>query len=326
MNYRLAFFIIPSFFIIPTISWADNDTRAKPLHLKIAPATKSHGINIIHGAPQIQNTTPAPPQPEEKAAKSNAPRIIETMPCYERSDKGSFLTDSVEAYMKAQKRDPHIIDAIKKAAAQTQVDITLLLIKAMVESDLGRVTIAKNSTARGIYQYIEPTWLTLLTRYKDRIGYKIPLNKEDQLALRDDPYISAMIKAHQIKDETNALQLFKNNERINATDHYIAHMLGLPLARRFYENLNIDSNEKLADSGFSNFKQAAKLNPSFFYDRKGNALNAHDAYGQFNDIISDKYGALHRIAQDYGPKPLSSGQDYRHDACNLPQVNAMSSK
>lgn len=326
MNYRQALFIIPLLFIATNFAWADNDIRAKPQHLKIAPATKSHGINIIHGAPQLQNTKATPPQPEEKAAKSNTPQIIETMPCYERSDKGDFLTDSITTYMKAQKRDPHIMDAIKKAAAQTQVDITLLLIKAMVESDLGRVTIAKNSTARGIYQYIEPTWLTLLSRYKDRIGYKIPLKKEDQLALRDDPYISAMIKAHQIKDETNALQLFKHNGRINATDHYIAHMLGLPLARRFYENLNNNSNEKLADSNFSNFKQAAKLNPIFFYDIKGNALNAHDAYGQFNGIISDKYGTLHQIAQDYGALPLTSRQDYSHDACNLPQVNAISRK
>ncbi len=157
--------------------------------------------------------------------------------------------------------DPGIIAALFQASERTGTDFDLLLLKAILESDLGRVTVAQRSSARGVFQFIEPTWLILMHRYGMEAGfpnyaYKIRISarsgiphlkgpdkalRHDILALRQDPFVAAYIKARQVQEDTDVLRAYKKGDAVTATDHYIAHMLGLRLAREFYDLLEKDS-------------------------------------------------------------------------------------
>lgn len=228
---------------------------------------------------------------------------------------------ALKTYVSAQNRSPEIIDIIYNVSQETETDFTLLAVKALMESDLGRKTVANHSSARGIYQYIEPTWLTLMKRYGKRIGQEEKANqikfnvnkgilevesdnknaKQEILDLRDDVKIATLIKAYQIKDETPALQNMKG-ARITATDHYIVHMLGLGMARTFYAMRNTNSPIQMASVRTQAFDEAVTLNKSFFY--KGDVpLTATQAYDRFQERISAQYKKLHTIQTTYGQLP-----------------------
>tara|TARA_R110001592_G_scaffold20926_13_gene84701 strand:+ start:5289 stop:6605 length:1317 start_codon:yes stop_codon:yes gene_type:complete len=252
------------------------------------------------------------------------------------------LADSLKAYLTDHKQSPAIIDTLYDVSQKTGVDFELLVITAMIESDLGRITISSSSSARGIYQYIEPTWLILMKRYGYRIGYPsyadaIEINTETRRAdihdndmllrqkildLRYNQTVAAQVKALQIKDEKNVLRNFKNGQTISITDHYIVHMLGLSLARTFYELKHSDSDIILANLKSSMFQEAIRLNRTFFYDRNGTALNADAAYHQFEKKIAGKFSVIRKIDADYGQGNNVSGDTCPADRPNIRTVSS----
>ncbi len=350
--------------LAPTSGFAKDDTRPAPLHIKInnskSPSSKK-SFNIRVGKTpekitikkrQIEDTTPktkenkVAPAPitntRSTPVKNITPKLIETRACHESTSKNSNryknLADSLKLYLTAQNRDSSLIDDIYQASIATHIDFELLLITAMIESDLGRVTKSSTSSARGIFQYIEPTWLVLIKRYGARIGQKnyasaITINtesylpeitdasqftKKDILSLRDNTKIAALIKANQLKDEAKIVAKYKAGQRINATDHYIVHMLGLSQARTFYTLLKNESSNILANLNNKGFKEAIRLNPTFFYNAQNKALSAAEAYTQFHRKISQQYKRLHTISEKYGNGDLPSSR------CNLPKIQTVS--
>lgn len=319
-----------------------------PKHITIG-ATKHLGITITNGAAPIAKTLPAIKNPTPKDIKTPpkprklvqiVPKTIKTIQCHDvgGTHQNSDLKNALKLYITAKNRDPALIDNIYSAANTAKINVELLLIKAMIESDLGRITVSKTSTARGVFQYIEPTWLVLMKRYGAIIGYEqqanaitinaqtlnpevkegSAFNREEILDLRYNAHISALIKSYQIRDESKSLAFYKNSDNINATDHYIAHMLGLPRARSFYEHLGTNSGIILATSKTDPFTQAAKFNPAFFYDHKGNALSANGAYQKFHDKVSARYDQLRDIQSRFG-----NGIETKNSGCNLPQVRTV---
>ncbi len=307
---------------------AQEPRQAAPLHIKISPQEskktpskpqilKAKTGKTLQSTQKVTETAPKQQKTQIKSTDCNTQKINLSP---KSKNKHKSLADSLKTYIKDQKRDPAIISDIYAASKKTETSFELLLIKAMIESDLGRVTTSKTSTARGTFQFIEPTWLILMKRYGHRIGYSdyadaIEINRQtrlpqikgeskitrsDILSLRENTKIAALIKSYQIKDESKVLQNFKNGGRINATDHYIAHMLGLSQAREFYKLRENESPIILSDSKNSLLKQAVKLNPYFFHDKNGNGLTASGAYKQFHRKISETFARLRDIDQKYG--------------------------
>ncbi|PCI57085.1 MAG: hypothetical protein COB36_02105 [Alphaproteobacteria bacterium] len=352
--------------LAPTSSFAKDDARPAPLHIKInksksPPSKKS--FNIRFGKESEKTTTkrneakkPENDAPDNKVApetitstthltptKNITPKLIETRSCHESTSKNTNrykkLADSLKLHVTAQNRDPSLIDDIYEASTVTHIDFELLIITAMIESDLGRVTKSSTSSARGIFQYIEPTWLVLIKRYGSRIGQgdytnSITINAEsylpeiasdsqftikDILTLRDNTKIASLIKAYQLKDEAKIVAKYKAGQRINATDHYIVHMLGLSQAHTFYALLKNESSNILANLESKGFKEAMRLNPTFFYNAQNKALSAADAYIQFHHKISQQYKRLHAISEKYG------NGDMPRSRCNLPKIQTVSS-
>ena len=332
MNNKFSFLLLLScaYFHAPHSVAADSEP-IKPKLISMKSAGKSnYGITIIKGkitkadVPNKKEPVIAPPKNEAKtnetAKKNNSAKIISNHSCANKNDANhnKNLADSLKAYLAAKNQDITIIDDILFASKKTNVNFELLIVKAMIESDLGRLTEAKNSSARGVFQYIDQTWLTLLKRYGDKIKEDIEfdnnLPQEELLNLRYNARIASLIKSYQTLDDEKAVKALKNKGIITATDHYIAHMMGLPLAKEFYALINNESNIILAKSGNSHFKRAAKLNPAFFNDHNGNALGAQDAYQKFHDKISARYDKIQSIQKKYGNASLSA------NGCDLPSV------
>lgn len=341
---------------------ATSNERVAPLHIKIAPSKiispkKRIIADTKKSTPQKQQTktvSAAPKKTVQKEAVLNTTKpkrmniddILDSVTCRKNAtapkqtnftDKN--LADSLKQYLTEKKQNSEIIDTLHRTSKKTGVDFDLLIVTAMIESDLGRMTISSSSSARGIYQFIEPTWLVLMKRYGERIGYKayadmIEINKETRqpqithggvvmrqkiLDLRYNTRIAALIKAHQIKDEGRVLRSFKNGQDINITDHYIAHMLGLSLARTFYQLKQSESGIILSNLKNRKFHEAITLNKSFFYDSNGAGLSASDAYGQFKKKIAAKFEILDAVSKGYM-------QDNAPSACNkqTPDIRSVS--
>ena len=325
-----------------TPSYAEDGARVSPLHIKMSPQNvtshKNNAVNIQTSSKQSKkpkmatNIEKSPIKTANKAipieknaakpARVDVKDILRSVSCKKRIQKtrtiklspNEELARSLRGYLKAKNQSTEIIDTLHQVSQETGADFQQLIITAMIESDLGRVTISSKSTARGVYQFIEPTWLVLMKRYGNRIGYQsyadaitfnaethhpevkggIPL-RQKILDLRYDNRISALLKTYQAQDEKRVLARFKNGQNITVTDHYIAHMLGLSLARTFYKLKQSESDYILAHLKDSNFRQAVQLNRSFFYDEHGRALNAAQAYVQFDKKISEKFDRLKQI-------------------------------
>lgn len=225
------------------------------------------------------------------------------------------LARSYTQYLKNKGQDPRIIRSIYRASLKSGVDFELLLLKAIMESDLGRQNVAATSSARGAYQYIEPTWLILMKRYGAHIGYPhyaqaidtvkysgIPYIKNrnaylkaEILALRHDPEVSALIKAYQIKEETEIIQRYKGGKKVTATDHYITHMLGLSLAREFYDLKEKNSVLAVAYLNKPEMREAARLNRSFFFEGQ-RPLTAKESYKKFKTRVDRELKKIQNVS------------------------------
>ena len=352
---------------LPLSAHATNNERVAPLHIKIAPSKiispkKSIAVNTQKSIPNTEEKNPAvinePLQSSKTTRKKTAihntakPKrvniddILDSVSCRKNAvaiNKVKFtdknLADSLKQYLTEKKQSSDIIDTLYRTSRNTGVDFKLLVVTAMIESDLGRMTISSSSSARGIYQFIEPTWLVLMKRYGERIGYKayadmIEINKKTRqpqvthggiimrqkiLDLRYNKRIASLVKAYQIKDEERVLKSFKNGQNINITDHYIAHMLGLSLARTFYQLKQSESAVILSNLKNRKFHEAISLNRSFFYNANGSGLNASDAYGQFEKKIATKFKILDAVNKRYM-------QDTSPSACkkHTPDIRSVS--
>lgn len=207
--------------------------------------------------------------------------------------------------------------ALYRAHLKTGVDFKLLVLKAIMESDYGHFKVAANSSARGIFQYIESTWLVLMHRYGEQIGYghyanAISYNEKTKtaelkgsakhlrgeiLALRYDEEVSAHIKALQVIEETDVIRSYKNGKPVTTTDHYIAHMLGLYVMKDFYNLMAKRSPITPARySSNAHMREAAKTNKSFFF--KGNTpLTAIQSYKIFESRVEHQFRKISQMKQ-----------------------------
>jgi hypothetical protein len=66
---------------------------------------------------------------------------------------------------------PTATGAIRQAARMTGADFKYLLATAQVESSLNPSAQATSSSARGLFQFIEQTWLSTLKEQGGALGY-----------------------------------------------------------------------------------------------------------------------------------------------------------
>jgi len=194
----------------------------------------------------------------------------------------------------------NVYNAIRNAAAKTGVNFTYLMEKAAVESSFDTNAKARTSSATGLYQFIESTWLKMVKNHGADYGLEKYASKIDDncrvsdaktrreiLALRKDPEISSIMAAKF--DQENYDQL-KNNVggEIGSTELYMAHFLGAGGASSFLNAMKKSPNMVAADI----FRDAARTNRGVFYDSKtGAPRSLAQVYAFFDNKFQGNAGA-----------------------------------
>jgi hypothetical protein len=191
-----------------------------------------------------------------------------------------------------------VTGAIRQASAATGTSFNYLLATAQVESGLNPQAGAATSSARGLFQFIEQTWLGTIKqsgaqlgygRYADAISktssghYQVsdPAMRAEILKLRNDPTANAVMAGAFTKANADYLST-KLGRQPSEGELYIAHFLGAGGAGRLISLAANNPNAKASDY----FPHAASANPSIFYDRAtGHARNL----AQVRDVLTARY-------------------------------------
>jgi hypothetical protein len=185
-----------------------------------------------------------------------------------------------------------VTSAIRSASRTTGANFDYLLNTAMRESSLNPTARARTSSARGLYQFIESTWLTMvkeegakfgLGKFADAISrgadgqYRVddPTARAQILKLREDPKISSVMAGALAK--RNAAELSESlGRKPTSGELYLAHFLGAGGAKRMIQLERANPNA----SAVAAFPDAARANRSIFHGANGKARNVSEVLAQ----------------------------------------------
>jgi hypothetical protein len=203
----------------------------------------------------------------------------------------------MELQSKSLQRLSGVTNAIAAASQRTGVDFDYLLGQAQVESGLRANARAGTSSATGLYQFIEQSWLGVLKQHGSEHGLGWAANSIKQtssgryyvadagtrqaiLNLRNDPSASSLMAAEHASDNKDALATSLGRD-VTGTDLYMAHFLGLGGAKKFLRAMASNPGTSAA----AMFPGAARANRNVFYNSDGVPRSLGDVYRRFSDKL-----------------------------------------
>ena len=182
---------------------------------------------------------------------------------------------------------PEIRDAIQGAARRTGVSFDYLVRQAEAESGFDRTARAATSSATGLYQFIDATWLAMIRTHGAKYGQEAaahalesgppgPALRARVLALREDPALAAAMAAEYARSNQDRLRVALGREP-DATDLYLAHFLGPAGAERF---LRARATEGAAAAA-ALLPEAAAANRAVFYASDGRPRSLDEVHDRF---------------------------------------------
>jgi hypothetical protein len=187
-----------------------------------------------------------------------------------------------------------IAGSIKQAASTTGTSFEYLLTTAKMESNFNPKASASTSSARGLIQFIDQTWLGTVKEAGAQLGYgkyadAISKNSDGSYSvsdpnaraaiskLRDDPDAASSMAA--VLTQSNSFKLTgKIGRRPSDAELYMAHFMGVGGAGKLIQNAEDNPNA----SATRMFPNAAAANRSIFYDRSGQARSVSQVYSELN--------------------------------------------
>lgn len=207
--------------------------------------------------------------------------------------------------------------ALRAASARSGTSFDYLLKTAMRESGLNATATTRTSSATGLFQFIEQTWLELVKDEGPRLGlgeqaaqiqkrsdgtYHVAdqAARREILALRKDPEISSAIAGEFTR--RNAEYLTSTLGRAPTEGElYIAHFLGAGGASRLIRHAANNPDASAADL----FPAQAASNRGIFYKRNGNERSVSDVYANLVSRHGDAPVAPAGTALAYNDAPRS---------------------
>jgi hypothetical protein len=183
--------------------------------------------------------------------------------------------------------------AIQRASLKTGVDFSYLLGQAQVESSLRPDAKAPTSSASGLYQFIEQSWLGTVKQHGAEHGLGWAADKISQgasgryyvsdtatrdyiLKLRNNPEVASLMAAEYASDNKAELEA-SLGRTVGGADLYMAHFLGVGGAKKFLSTLA--SNPGAAAAHL--FPAAAASNRNVFFGEGGQARSVAEIYDRF---------------------------------------------
>jgi hypothetical protein len=182
-----------------------------------------------------------------------------------------------------------VVAALRNAAAATGSDFHYLLGTAMRESSLKPNAQSSSSSATGLFQFIDQTWLGLVKEHGAQYGlgnYAAAITKQPDgryhadadakqsiLALRKDPEVCALMAGEYAKSTQGALRASLGRE-VCGGELYAAHFLGPDAAGKLIKLAASDPTASAA----AQFPQAASANKSVFFHNDGTSKSVREVY------------------------------------------------
>lgn len=183
-----------------------------------------------------------------------------------------------------------VLAALKQASASTGADFGYLLDTATRESGLKCTAKAGTSSASGLFQFVEQTWLGLVKQHGSQFGlgsyageisqssdgrYHVENAADRQaiLALRNDPQTAALMEGEYANQCRSTLRGDLGRNVCNG-ELYAAHFLGTDSAAKLIRMAQNQPNASAAAA----FPAAADANQNVFYHADGSAKTAKEVY------------------------------------------------
>jgi hypothetical protein len=168
-----------------------------------------------------------------------------------------------------------------------------------MESNFNPTASASTSSARGLFQFIDQTWLGTVKEAGPQLGYgnyadaitrsssgsysvSDPAARSAILKLRDDPAASSAMAG--VLTQSNSFRLTgKIGRRPTDGELYMAHFMGVGGAAKLIAN----AEDNPQASGARLFPNAAAANRSIFYERGGRARSVSEVYS----VLTQRYAS-----------------------------------
>jgi hypothetical protein len=188
--------------------------------------------------------------------------------------------------------------AIGRAAQRTGVDFSYLLNQAKSESGLNPTARATTSSASGLFQFIDQTWLGVVKQHGAKHGMEWAANaigrtrsgqwtvsdpqmRQAVFALRNQAEPAALMAAESASENAAGLSQALGRPATQ-TDLYFAHFLGPAGATRYLKAHQANPGATAA----ALFPREASVNQSLFYTRSGEARSLDQLYALMARKIS----------------------------------------
>ena len=223
-----------------------------------------------------------------------------------------------------------IAGAIKQAANSSGTSFEYLLTTAKMESDFNPTAGASTSSARGLYQFIDQTWLGTVKEAGAQLGYGAyadaitkssagtysvsdPDTRKAIMKLRDDPDAASAMAA--VLTQSNSFKLTGMiGRRPTDSELYMAHFMGVGGAAKLIANAE-DNPQASAARLFPN---AAAANRSIFYERDGRARSVYEVYAN----LTSRYASAANSPATQTALAMYGGTPSVALASNLPPAPA----
>jgi len=201
------------------------------------------------------------------------------------------------------------------ASLSTGVSLKYLMAKAAGESSFDPNCKAKTSSATGIFQFTNQTWLEMMARYGSEFGhsdeascifennnvYTVADEKKLKtiLDLRKDAKLSSLMAAAFARENYNALKVYLKRQPY-ASELYLAHFLGSKGALQLLCAIDKNSNTK----AYTIMPEQARANPGVFYTSRYNKTNKTarsvlQTYNYIREYFRSQFFAFEDIARQY---------------------------
>lgn len=195
-----------------------------------------------------------------------------------------------------------IVERVVSAARTAGADPALMMSIADKESNFAPRAKASTSSASGLFQFIDTTWLRALRNFGGRYGHEdeakaisgvedhpeiTPKKRAEALSLRNDPYLAAAMAAEMLKHDSAKIAETLGRP-LTAGETYLLHFLGPDDAGRFMSKL--DSNPQASAAQL--LPRPARANKPIFYERvsrgRMKARSLSEVHEAFEHMMGDR--------------------------------------
>ncbi|PPQ27620.1 lytic transglycosylase domain-containing protein [Rhodopila globiformis] len=199
--------------------------------------------------------------------------------------------------------DPQVVSAVRTASVATGTGFDTLMASAEMESGLNPGAKARTSSASGLFQFTEQTWLATVKQFGAAQGLQAaaaaivphdgqltvadPTERQRILNMRFDPAISSMMAGDHLKDLAGNLAI-RLGRPPDAAETYLAHFLGASGAAQMLKAAQATPDVPAARI----LPAAAKANPAAFTMADGTPRSAVQFVQRIRDRVNQAFQSI----------------------------------